>query len=214
MSRLLSLKNNHVFICGITRSGKTFFAAHALAEIKLPALFFNVQDEKLPAPFLRLTPKDDISDVMRLLKKGCKIDFRFGDLSGALIQEVIAYILDKLMISHSFNQEHPVYIAIDEAQILSDEALRSAIDISTRGLARGIRLVAITQRPALCNKTIYTQAAEQYIFRLAPSEREYIKNKGLDFDSCTELWRKNGDYSYIFTDGYEITGHAALKSPG
>lgn len=208
--RLLTLNNNHVFICGITRSGKTYFAKIAAAGIPRPVLFFNIQGEKMPVPFMDATYTDEMSAVLSYLKRGFKINFIFGDLRMDQIMRVIGHMCDKIMSCGSFNQTHPIYIVIDEAQILEGHALKSAIAISTRGLARGVRLISITQRPALCDKTIYTQAAEQYLFRLAPSEAQYIKNKGIDYDYCLAQWEALGDHSYIFSNGFTLEGHKGI----
>jgi len=209
--QLLTLNNNHVFICGMTRSGKTYFAKKAAAQIKYPVLFFNIQAEKLEAPYITLHYSEvNMADIKRYLKKGYKLNFLFDNLNTAQIMRIIAYILGELMTSNAFSQNNPCYIVIDEAQILEDRALEAAVSVSTRGLAKGIRLIAITQRPALVNKTIYTQAAEQYIFRLAPSEKQYLKNKGIDFDYCLSEWERLGKHSYIFSNGFELLGYRAI----
>jgi hypothetical protein len=62
----------------------------------------------------------------------------------------------------------------------------------------------------LCSKTLYTQAAEQYLFYLAASEKEYLKNKGLDYDHCLDQWNKLGKYSYLFYDGFVLEGRRAI----
>lgn len=209
-SQLLTSNNNHVFICGITRSGKTYFAKTATARLKSPVLFFNVQGEKMPAPFLEVNYQNETADILKYIKKGYKLNFVFGNLRLDQIMRCIGFLCDQIMRCGSFSQHKPVYIVIDEAQILEAQALRSAITISTRGLAKGVRLISITQRPALVNKTIYTQAAEQYLFRLAPSEAQYIKNKGIDYDYCLKEWEKLGDYSYIFSNGFILKGYTKI----
>lgn len=207
---LISQGNNHVFICGITRSGKTYFAKEAARRLKSPVLFLNVQDEDLGAPFQDFGPFDDPGQLRRQLQKGSKIDFRFWDLSGKQIQIVIASLINNIMQQRDFSERRPVYIVIDEAQILTGPGLDAAIAASTRGLARGVRLISISQRPALVDKTIYTQAAEQYLFRLAPSEGQYLKNKGIDYDYCLKTWEDLGQYSYIYTDGFVMEGRPAI----
>lgn len=207
---LITQGNNHVFICGITRSGKTYFAKEAARRLKAPVLFLNVQDENLGAPFQDFGPFDDPAQLRRQLGKGGKIDFRFWDLSGKQIQIVIAHLINTIMQQRDYSERKPVYIVIDEAQILSGPGLEAAISASTRGLSRGVRLISITQRPALVDKTIYTQAAEQYLFRLAPSEGQYLKNKGIDYDYCLSTWEELGQYSYIFTDGFILEGRPAI----
>ena len=207
---LISQGNNHVFICGITRSGKTYFAKEAARRLKSPVLFLNVQDEALGAPFQDFGPFDDPAQLRRQLQKGSKIDFRFWDLSGKQIQIVIASLINNIMQQRDFSERRPVYIVIDEAQILTGPGLDAAIAASTRGLARGVRLISISQRPALVDKTIYTQASEQYLFRLAPSEGQYLKNKGIDYDYCLKTWEDLGQYSYIYTDGFIMEGRPAI----
>lgn len=207
---LITQQNNHVFICGITRSGKTYFAKEAAKRIKSPVLFFNVQEENLGSPFQDFGPFDDPAQLRRQLRKGAKIDFRFWDLSGKQIQIVIGFLINSIMRDRDFSENRPIYIIIDEAQILSGPGLEAAIAASTRGLARGVRLICISQRPALVDKTIYTQAQEQYLFRLATSEGQYLKNKGIDYDYCLKTWEELGKYSYIYTDGFTMEGRPAI----
>lgn len=209
---LLTQQNNHVFICGLTRSGKTYFAKNATAQLPRPVIFFNVQNEQLPKAFLTVNENDHLQEIEEHIKAGGKVDFRFTKkITMPYIMCIIGFLIRYFMNSGYFTQEKPLYIVIDEAQLLSDEALNAAIDASTRGLSRGIRLVCISQRPALVDKTIYTQAAEHYIFRLQPAEKQYMQNKGVDFEKLQEMWKKFGQYSYVYTDGFIQIGHSAIK---
>lgn len=207
---LLSQRNNHVFIAGITRSGKTYFAIRAAAEIKGPVLFFNIQDEECPAPFITVyEDKTSITQLLNELDKGRKIDLRFGDMTFTQIGAIINFLIKNLMLE-GYSEAHPLYLIIDECQLLSGVALDAAIHAATRGLKRGIRCIFVTQRPALANKTLYTQSAEQYIFHCSAAEKEYLKSKGIDFDYAQTQWKKLGQYSYIFTDGFVTEGRKAL----
>lgn len=207
---LLSQGNNHVFIAGITRSGKTYFAIHAAAELKAPVLFFNIQDEECPAPFITVyEDKTSITQLLNELHKGRKIDLRFGDMTFTQIGAIINFLIKNLMLE-GYSEQHPLYLIIDECQLLSGVALDAAIHAATRGLKRGIRCIFVTQRPALANKTLYTQSAEQYIFHCSAAEKEYLKSKGIDFDYAQTQWKKHGQYSYIFTDGFVTEGRKAL----
>lgn len=209
---LLTQQNNHIFICGLTRSGKTYFAKNATAQLPRPVIFFNVQNEQLPSCFLTVTENDDLMQLEKHIKSGGKIDFRFTQKCALpQVMCIIGFIIRYFMNCGAYSQEKPLYIVIDEAQLLSGEALKAAIDASTRGLSRGIRLICISQRPALVDKTIYTQAAEHYIFRLQPAEKQYMQNKGVDFWKLQEMWQKFGQYSYVYTDGFIQIGHSAIK---
>ena len=210
MNQLLSQNNGHIFICGQTRSGKTYFAGKALRQLRRPVLFINIQDEQLPG-FMKVQVEHiDIADLLKALKAGEKIDLRFPDeMSLEKINDIIGFILGKLMIA-KFSEKKPVYVALDECHTLEKKGKKAAIQVATRGLSRGVRAVFITQRPASCDKTLYTQATEQYLFYLSPAENQYIKNKGLDFDFCQETWTKNGQYSYVYYDGFELVGRRAV----
>lgn len=211
MNNIISLGNHHIFVCGITRSGKTYFVKNAIKSIKYPVIFFNIQNEDMPQNYLRANEKMESAQIFDHLRHGGKIDFRFSnDCRLADCMKIIGFFIRKLMIA-GYTQARPVYIVIDEAHLLKGEALNGAIDASTRGLMRGCRLITITQRPALVNKTIYTQAADQYLFRLATSEASYLKTKGVDYEKCKQLWSENGQYSYIYFDGMTLEGRKAIK---
>lgn len=207
--KLLTQRNNHIFVCGQTRSGKTYFTARALEQLNRPVLFFNIQDEELPPKFL--TVKYDeatISQLLEALRSGVKVDLRLP-LDLELTNQLISYILDSLM-GAGYSEENPLYVVLDECHLLKNEGRESAVQAATRGLKRGIRCIFITQRPALCDKTLYTQSAEQYIFYVAASEKEYLRNKGLDYDKCKEEWETLGRYSYIFYDGFALEGRKGI----
>ena len=210
MRKLITESNNHIFVSGATRSGKTYFVGRALAEITHPVLFINIQDEELPPRFMTVQYYEvDTPQLLDALRTGGKIDLRFGRLPVEIINIIIGHLLDKLM-GAGYTEQRPVYVAMDECQILDGPGLAQAVNVATRGLHRGCRAVWITQRPALADKTLYTQSVEQYIFRLSPQEGAYFKGKGIDFDSCVELWQRNGQYSYVYTDGFILEGRAAV----
>ena len=201
--------NSHTFISGITRSGKTYFATNSLADLPYPVIFFNIQEEDLPKKFIKLNAKDiDGVQLMDALRMGCKIDLRLPQ-SAAQTNNCVGYVLDLLM-NAGFSEKNPVYIGLDECQLLAKYGLDMAIAVATRGLKRGCRAVFISQRPAMVHKTLYTQSSEQYIFALAPSERSYLMDKGLDFDKMNQLWEELGKYSYVYFDGRHYEGRRAV----
>lgn len=209
MRRLLTQNNNHIFVSGQTRSGKTYFTARALLELNRPVIIFNLQDEDLPSKFLTINHDDvTIGQLKDALKTKTKIDLRLPEREKS-INETIGYVVEQLMMA-GFSEQNPVYIVFDECHLLKGRGLDAAVQAATRGLKRGCRCIFITQRPALCSKTLYTQSAEQYVFYLPGSEKEYLKNKGLDYDQCFEQWEKLGKYSYLFYDGFTLEGRNAI----
>ncbi|MBE6033880.1 MAG: hypothetical protein E7222_04185 [Clostridiales bacterium] len=207
--KLLTQRNNHVFVCGQTRSGKTYFSSRALEQLNRPVLFFNVQDEDLPPKFMTIKYDEvNISQLMEALHSGAKIDLRLP-LDIEQTNTLIDFILMRLM-GEGYSEKTPIYVVLDECHLLKNDGKEAAIQVATRGLKRGIRCIFITQRPALCDKTLYTQSAEQYIFYVAASEKEYLRNKGLDYDKCMKEWERLGKYSYIFYDGFSLEGRKGI----
>lgn len=208
---LIDHGNNHIFISGMTRSGKTYFAIKAMEQVPEGALFVNLQNAETSKRWV-LTRADEVElkQLEKALRSGEKIDLRFPRWwSMAEIMKVICYLSTSLLRS-GFSEQKPIYIVYDECQTL-DKHARTAVRLTaTRGLFLGCRCVFITQRPALADLTFYTQAAEQYIFQLGKGEREYFRQKGIDYDKCLELWAKNGTHSYIYTDGFRIEGRRPI----
>lgn len=208
-AQLIECLNSHIFGSGQTGSGKSHFFMQGIARINHPAIYLNIEDEKLPEKFIRIQSDDaDMSQVIDALKHGAKFDLRMP-INLARSNAITGYVIDRLMQT-GFTEKNPCYIIIDECHLLEGFGLKKAVEAATRGRKRGIRCVFITQRPALANKTLYTQAKEQYIFYLPASEKEYLKNKGLNYEKCLETWTSLGEYSYIYYDGFNYEGRKAI----
>lgn len=208
---LISGGNNHVFISGMTRSGKTYFAIRALEQVPNGVLFLNLQNSEVTRKY-NTSRADQIGgeQIISGLRAGEKINLTFPaawDMRD--IMATIKYLSEKLLRA-GFSDQNSVYIMYDECQTLTKEARKAVQLVATRGLFLGCRCVFITQRPALADLTFYTQAAEQYIFQLGKGEREYFKQKGIDYDKCLELWQQNGAHSYIYTDGFNLEGRKPI----
>ena len=204
---LITQGNNHIFICGMTRSGKTYFATRALSELPDGVLFINLQNADMPRRFIDVSADEaDLEQIVDSLKSGAKINLTFPPVWGNnSIMAVIGY-LSRQLLRQGFSEKKPIYIGYDECQAFTKECLPDVRLVATRGLYLGCRAVFITQRPALADLTFYTQAAEHYIFQLGQGERGYFKEKGIDYDRCLELWQQLGQHSYVFTDGFKIEG--------
>lgn len=208
---LITQQNNHIFICGMTRSGKTYFATRALEEITRGVIFINIQNAEMPRRFLKVSADSiDFEQLIGELRTGTKLNLTFpASWSNADIMRVIGYISRQLLRA-GFTEKAPIYIAYDECQALTKEALGAVRLVATRGLYLGVRAVFITQRPALADLTFYTQSAEHYIFQLGKGERGYFNGKGIDYDECLRLWQQNGQHSYVYSDGFTLEGRKAI----
>jgi len=207
--------NNHKFVCGLTQSGKSYFVKRAVLQMQCPVLYMNIQGEDLPQDFYTIyTSKHDIYELRQLIEDDVKINMVYEtQLKG---YEVTAgYLLSQLMTMSDaigLDENKYMYVVLDECHLLTGWALRAARYIATAGLKKGIRLICVTQRPALCDKTLYTQAFEHYIFFLTAAESAYMKNKGIDYEQCQELWKMHGDHSYCYYNGYVLEGREPLKN--
>ncbi len=202
---LITQGNNHVFVCGITRSGKTHFVHKAALELKRPVLYLNIQGEDVPGKFVTVkSDQVEVDQLIDLLKHGAKVNYLFSDWNSGY-KMVAGYVLSMLMDS-GFSEKNPVYVIMDECHLIEGDSLNKAKYVATAGLKKGVRLICVTQRPALADKTLYTQAHEHYLFYLSVSEKGYMKSKGIDYDRCMKEWSHRGKYSYIFYDGYDFEG--------
>ncbi len=208
---LITQGNNHIFISGMTRSGKTYFALRALEEVKQGVLFINLQNADVPSKFNKAIA-DQISfvQIVKGLRAGEKINLCFpNSWSMKKINLTISFISTELLKS-GFNEKNNIYIAYDECQALDKLAIKAVRLTCTRGLYLGVRCVFITQRPALADLSFYTQSSEQYIFRLGKGEKQYFQGKGIDYDECLKIWKEKGKHSYVFTDGFSLEGRTAI----
>lgn len=208
---LITQNNNHIFICGMTRSGKTYFATRALCELPRGVLFINIQNAEMPRKFIKISANNiDFEQLAGELRQGTKLNLTFpASWGNSDIMRVIGYISRQLLRA-GFTEKSPMYIAYDECQALTRECIGDVRLVATRGLYLGVRAVFITQRPALADLTFYTQSAEHYIFQLGKGERGYFNGKGIDYDECLRLWQQNGQHSYVYTDGFVLDGRRAI----
>jgi len=207
--RLLNQGNNHIFISGITQSGKSYFAHRAMLSLPGTVLYMNIQGEAVPKGFVTVySSMVESSQLIDMLKDGLKINFVFKDVrKGYKITS--GYVFDLLMES-GFSESNPIYVGVDECHLLEGFSLEMARYVSTAGLKKGVRCIWITQRPANCHKALYTQAAEQYIFFLSVSEAAYMRVKGIDFDYCQKHWGLREYHKYCYFDGANLVGCEAL----
>lgn len=86
-------------------------------------------------------------------------------------------------------------------------------DIAVRGRRYGIRMIAITQRPALMNspdkRSVVTQCNEHVIFTLGDYEKLYFDRYGIPYDEHKEFLapqkgidRESGEEKFIFPHTY------------
>lgn len=207
--KLINEGNFHIFVCGLTQSGKSHFTKAALLQMSTPVVYFNIQGEKVPRGFVTVfASKIEPEQFLDLIRDGVKINLVFTDVRRGY--EYIAGYIINLVMEAGFDENHPVYICLEECHLLKGYSLEIANYAATAGLKKGVRLISVTQRPAVCSKTLYTQAFEHYIFYTSTADEAYLRSKGLDYGKCKENWDIMGKHSYCYFNGYTLEGRKAI----
>ena len=143
---MLIKSNERVFICGKTRSGKTYFARSLIRGFKK----YIIYDPDLEYSEIGFVVHN-LSDFKRAVSEKSKIVYQPKSYGQEEFIEVCRFIFENLT---------NVLFAVDE---IADLAPNNAIPqeyalIIRRGGKRGIGSIAITQRIAECHKTPIAQA--------------------------------------------------------
>jgi len=201
-------QDNHISVLGMTRSGKTVWTQKQLQSRKEAVLFFNPQQEKLSRLYTRANKKSDLEAVFSILQDGGKINY-IPDLDDEMAAKELHILITQafqLGQDGSFTS-CPLYIVVDEAHFYARQGKRNSdmIKLATRGLRFGIRGVFITQRPALMDKTLYSQSRFHVIFK-SGSEGDWYKKYGIDHDQLVKRLDIGGKYSYMIWDSMQLKG--------
>jgi hypothetical protein len=197
--------NSFNFICGMAGSGKTYFALKELERDYSPAFFFNPQETE--TNFCRVDGSYKVSDIIRALKKGEKLNY-IPRQSLKKAKYEINTIIQEIFAADCM-REKPFNFAIDEVHLVAKQGDNNEYInmIPTRGRVFGFRGIFIAQRPALVDKTIVTQCTKHFIFH-TEWETAYFKTKGLDPEKINSLlgdFRKS-PHNYVIYESGQITG--------
>jgi len=147
--------NEHVFICGMTRSGKSVLMRQLFHAIPPGhGILLDVKHEHADMGYVVHT----IRDAIRRLGKGKNIVFQPVHFSEQEYDQAadLAYT------------RHNMILAVDEAQLVCPQGKLSMAykRLITAGAGRRSTMWAISQRPALIDKTIISQCRHYFAFRL------------------------------------------------
>ncbi len=200
LSELDSFKTRHSTIIGITRSGKTTFAAYVVQQLQSKGVHTIFVDPKHDAAWDKLgTVCYTAMEVYnQLLKKNPAIVVK---TPGAK-EEKLA-MLERITDLTFGLQKKPGFkrirrlIAIDELQLFVKKGGSDAIEkIWTIGAGVGIVGMALSQRIQLLNETVWSQSDNKVIFRIE-DRPDYLKSRNLQHyveqqeffdDSMNRFW--------------------------
>lgn len=170
---------SHMVVNGRSSSGKTYFFREAIfARTKKRVVFFNAQRERGFGPEVHRWRVD------LLAKPGARVNLCPPLLSSrengnAAAVDLLARVVDDLIrVGDRVAKDRAgrVLLCVDEAHLYSpkgspDDPVQR---IATNGNRYGIKLCAITQRPAKLSHTVLSQAPVHVLFDLDDYERPYL----------------------------------------
>lgn len=194
------MRDRHSAIIGITRSGKTTFAAALLKQLWGRSTHTLFVDPKHDEGFAKLGTVcyEPMEVYERLLAKDKQIVFRTSGDSNERVEQLdrVVELIFMLARKPGFKRIRRV-IAIDELQLFVKKGSSKAIEqIWTVGAGMGIVGMAMTQRIQLLNETVWSQSDNKFIFRIE-DRPDYLKSRNLehyvnqqDFfsDSMNKYW--------------------------
>lgn len=188
-------------ILGKTRSGKSYLAKRAIEKHRGGVLVVDTKAEK-DWPAYYLDGREPLVGIYRDLQKGAHLAYVPNpDPAKA------ARALERICLDLIRRRWRELWLVVDEAQVHARKGVPGPIDyIATQGAGQGIRLVAITQRPAMLSHTVLTQADQVYIFMLGRFEDGYLRSYGLDGPALRDTLSNAGAYTYMVFDGATISG--------
>lgn len=184
--------NQHIFICGVTRSGKTFFTTELYKQSDNMCIFFNVQDvydiERCSDAIVY-----DIEGLNEAIennkKKICVSPIEGGsDIDINLIEYAIKLVMalgavKRRTLKRDLDKDIWCEVYIDEIQEYGEKAGNPIIRrILKRGISYGIVARCISQRPADTDHTILTQSKLHIIFNMGDYESSYFRNYNIPIE--------------------------------
>ena len=196
----------HTCIFGQTGSGKTFLAQVLFKETKGLKIFYNTAhtdyikklgqnfdsiDEALDAEVRSIIVNPNMENYVQDMDDLKNWAFEVGDKVGG--KPWLTVFVDE---AHLVAPKHGV----------DDMSIRT---MWTMGRAKGITMIAITQRCALLNHTIITQSPNYIIFQISDFEKKYLKGYGIPLDSFESHISKK--FYYVELKNNEILLHKPVK---
>lgn len=198
--------DDHTTVIGRTRSGKTTGALKSLQRSKRGVLFFNSQQIRFPAGWIRADAQTDADALIRALRAKEKIvyfptrEYRQGELRA----------LVGLLYKGAEEDELDIYFVVDECHLYTKTALRACVEVATTGIRWGIKAIWISQRPAKIDNTLMTQSTRFVIYDISNMEAPYLKSYQIPYADIYKRLRSGGKYSYVIYDGHDLSEPAMV----
>lgn len=197
------IENEHCTILGKTQYGKTFGLIQTLDKMKESILFFNTNDTSLKGSksnWIEGNGAHSLDQIIYGLKNGYKINFIPSDDMDKMEKQLKA-ITDEIYKQGRFSFR----FAVDEVHLFKKEGKQALIRLASTGLGKGYKCMFITQRPAMCDNSLFTQSNKHIIFALGLNDYSYLKGHGFPSEKIVEMIN-NEKYRFCEFDQTELKG--------
>jgi len=200
----------HLFVGGITDSGKTTYALSLFHQVSGLRIFINTQYEEnaekmgIVCNSLKEITEEINRDTDRIIYNPPE--------TGAMdeIEELrqILFKVGKLKMAGKERRHVWVHVFIDEVHTMG-ENLNLWV---TQGKRWGITVIAIAQRPALTSHTILTQCETHVLFLCGLYETPYFEKYHIPIEEYEDHLKK--PYHYIVVTPRGISTHPPIDIKG
>lgn len=191
------LKDKHIFICGITGSGKTTYALKLFRRFRGFKVFTNTQYEPaVEKAGVVCNNVDEIAYAFNTYKNAVIFNPPERPIEEIERLRKLLFTLGKLV-----EKERPwCLVVFDEAHNFGD-----ALDLwFTQGRRWGVKCIAISQRPALTSHTILTQCDVHVIFKVSPYETPYFERYRIPIDEIEPHINKRYHFAIVSPYGLKL----------
>jgi hypothetical protein len=205
------LRNEHTVVIGATQYGKTYATIKTLERLNEPVLFFNTNHvtEDLGKIWKLARPQNTSRQLIHALQNGDKVNFMPDEdiiKAGKQLKNIVDMVYQEGRGKVKFR------FAIDEVHLFkllkSQEGQSALMRLATTSLGRGIPCIWISQRPALVDNTLYTQATKHIIFTVGKMDEAYMREAKFPMD---EIRAKTNGQKYLFTEFDQMEVKGAFK---
>lgn len=200
----LRKEQKHIFVGGVTQTGKTHSTVEYGRGWPGPVFLFNPQDFKGTDGYIRADGSTEIILVLRALKTGKKVNYVPGRKRKKAAAE-----LDK-WISLFFEEgawSPPLLVIVDETHFYSKDGRDGETgEIARVGLRWGIVGAFISQSPADTAKVLLRQSQFKLFFKIDLDDQKYLREKGYPVEKMVEMQNKGGNFSFSVYEYGTLTG--------
>lgn len=204
MLAALRQAKKHVFIAGVTQTGKTHCGVEYGRGWPGPVLFFNPQDFGGTAGYVDADGKTEAAAIVNGLKRGCKVNYvpgRKRDGAAAELDVLVSLVFGYVPWSS------PLLFILDETHFYIRDGREGEIgDVARVGLRWGVVGCFITQSPADTAKVLLRQSQYKLFFRIDLDDQKYLREKGYPVAEMVKLQEKGGKFSFVTYEYGDLSG--------